>query len=554
MKKLYYENPKKYSDKVIFILTLLVCTILTFLFLQVVLKNGLTGDDWQLLFAYKTFDPQPLNKILEEWMIRGPYTTIQFYYIGILERFLGINYQLFGVINICFKVFASITLFLLISKVFKNNILAMTSALIFSIIPSSVGALSYVVKGTEYLSIGFMNLFFLFYYHSIIKNSIWLNLFTSFILFSAIMLSPIRIYPLLGLIPLIELFLLIKYRSIRFFFQSFTRLLILYLPPLFLAVASIYSLSGPSNFLSHVNDLKSGNWYLFSAPLQALGYTFLGNDPLKILEVLLNLLRLPINAPTFVGILLFFFSAGCFIVSVRKKSKLDELFLLFFCPWFALLFLGATWLILGKAFGITESIHWYLIVPSLGASVFIATLIEIFYKLWIRSKSLKYLFLIFTLVTIVAYVSYKDINRYFNNLLSIGTGSKDQSYMQNQVINSLTNNQINLLAYFEGFKEPSLHQYYAVSSNMGYFEYWVLYFKKPSFSGCITYLTDKNELIEAYNGEYFKANGLCAINQYDIRAIKTGYDISDFRAFLLKDKRILNITNQVLAELRSKKL
>lgn len=548
MKKLYYENPKKYSDKAIFILTLLVCTILTFLFLQDVLKNGLTGDDWQLLFAYKTFDPQPLNRILDAWMIRGPYTTIQFYYIGILEGFFGLNYQLFQIINICFKIFATITLFILISKIFKSYFLASTSAVIFSIIHSSAGAFKHVVKGTEYLGIGFMNLFFLSYYYCITKNSIRLTLLSSVILFLTFMLAPIRMYPLLGLIPLIEMYLIIKSRNVSYPLKSFMRLIILYLPITFFAIGSLGSISVYRNdSVNFINDLKLGNWHFFLAPLEGLGYTLLGNEQLNILKVPVSLL----------GISLLVLSLVFLVTWVKNGSKLDKLFLLSFGPWFAFFFLLSTWIIQGKAFNILDALHWYLVIPSVGLSVFIAGLICLFYELWTKSKKHRYLFLATFLSVTVALVSFNEINRYFNDLLARGTGREDQSYMQNQVLNSLDKNQLSIFVYFEGLEDPSLHQYYEVSLNLGYFEYWIHYFKKPNFLGCVGYVTEKNKLIASYksnNGEYFEWDGLCANSRYDIKTIKTIYDKSEFRAFMFKDKKIFNITNRVLEDLKSKKL
>ncbi|MEK7616906.1 MAG: hypothetical protein AAB414_02540 [Patescibacteria group bacterium] len=525
--------------KLYVIFTLLACTVLTFLFSQVILNSGLTGDDWQLLFAYKTFDPHPFDKALDAWMIRGPYTTIQFYYIGILESLFGINYQLFQIINICFKIFASITLFILIYKLFRSYFLASSAAIIFSIIHSSAGAFKHVVKGSEYLAIAFMNLFFLSYYFCVTKKSMRLTILSSIILFLTFILSPIRIYPILGLIILIEIYLIFRNKKIRFFFQSFTRLLIFYMPIIFLAIGSLGS-------FAFVNDLKTGNWYFSLAPLEALGYTLLGNDQLKILGISASLL----------GIFLIVLSSGYLIIWIKRGSKLNKFFLLFFGPFFAFFFLIATWIFQSKAFHISDSVHWYLIIPSMGISLFIAGLLCLFYELWIKFKQLRYLFIIFFLFFIVALVSFNEINRYFNDLLSRGTGWKDQSYMQNQVLGSLTKNQLNVFVYFEGLHDPRLHQFYAVSSNLGYFEYWMLYFKKPNFLGCVSYVTERNQLIISYNnrGEYFEQDGLCAMSQFNIRTAKTRYNVSEFRAFRFKDKKIFNITQIILEDLKSKKL
>ena len=57
----------------------------------------------------------------------------------------------------------------------------------------------------------------------------------------------------------------------------------------------------------------------------------------------------------------------------------------------------------------------------------------------------------------VSLVSFNEINRYFNDLLDRGTGWRDQRYMQNQVLGSFDNNQLNVFVYFEGFDDPALH-------------------------------------------------------------------------------------------------
>ncbi len=515
------------------------------MFLQPVLKNGLTGDDWNLLFNYKTFDPKPLNRISDAWVIMGPYTTIQFYYIGILENLFGLNYQLYQIINIGFKIFASVTLYLLISKIFKDYLLASISAVVFSMIHSSAGALQYVVKGSEYLAICFMNLFFLYYYDSITKNSLRLTFFSSVILFTAFMLSPIRLYPLFVLIILIELYLLIK--KIALLSKSLLRLTIFYLPVFFLALISRNIASGYlGETISFLKDITNYNWYYLLLPFKALGYTLFGNDQLGFLHI----------PPYMVGLLIFLISAVFFIIWI--KNGLNKNFLLFFGPFFAFLFLIATWMILGRSFNVIASLHWYLIIPSLGISVFIASIITLLLKIGVHTKKLGYLIVAFLIFIATALISYYEIDKHYNYLLSIGTRSEDQIYMQNQILNSINNqNQLNLIVFFDLSKDTKNNQFYEVSLNTGHFAHWIDYFKSPKFLGCITVITSKEKLIEFYRGgdnEYFESEGLCAQTQYNVGTIKIDYDIKDFRAFLLNNKKVFNITDQVLKDLRLKKL
>lgn len=533
----------------IFLLTLLLCVLLNFLFLRPVLRMGLTGDDWQLLFAYKTYDPQPLNRILDVWMARGPYTTIQFYYIGLLDDLFGQNLALFQIINITFKVFASITLYLLISKIFKDQLLASTSSVIFSIIHSSAGALYYVVKGTEYLAIGFMNLFFIFYYQAVIKNSVKLTIFTTIILFITFMSSPIRLYPLYALILLIEIYLVIKNKNFSYLLRSLFRLTIFYLPIILFSVSRLGSSSGYLNGITdYFNGVKEGNWHYLLLPFKALGYSLFGNDQLRFL-----------NFPAYlVGILIMIFSVVTFVIWVQRGSKLGKVFLLFFGPWFAFFFIMSTIAFLGAAFNILDSLHWYLIVPSLGISVFLAALVYTLFERGIKIKQLTYVICSFGLIITIAFISFYEIHEYFNFLLSIGTGAKDQVYMQNQILNSIdSQNQLNLILYLERPKDPETQidsRFYAVALNSGHFGHWFFYFKKPQFLGCTIVVEDKNQLRQFFKvseREYFEANSFCAETRYNIGTVKTIYEIGDFRAFLLKDKKMFNITDKVLNDLRS---
>lgn len=545
--KLKNWQANKFSAKIISIFVLVFSIAINFLFLQPVLKNGLTGDDWQLLFAYKTFDPQPLNRILDVWMIRGPYTTIQFYYIGLLEEILGHNLQLFQVTNIFFKIFASMTLFFLISKIFKDYFLASISAIIFSIIHSSAGALQYVVKGTEYLALGFMNFFFVLYYYTAAGSSLKLTLFTAAILFVTFMLSPIRVYPLFGLIFLIETYSIIKKRNTANLRQSFKRLIAFYLPIFFVSALSLKSTSGYlGDTVAFINDIRGGSWDFLLKPFDALGHGFFGDNQLQYLGVSASAL----------GLTLLVFSIYCFIKWNNKTARLNKLFLLFFCPFFAFSFLLGTWIILGPAFGISEPVDRYLIVPSVCISIFLSVLICYLVEKWIKSKEFIYLLSGLILFMAIAFISYYEINRHFNFFLSIGTGADEQNYMQKAVLNSFDKEQLNLIVYFDMLEQdPSLIQYHEVSSNLGYFDYWMFYFKKPSFLGCVAYITDKNKLRSGYklfNGEHFEFDGLCAKSQYDVSEAQALYDISDFRAFQFKDKKIINITDQILGELRSK--
>lgn len=532
------KNFKNLSAVTSFPVVFILCAFFNLFFLWPVLINGFTGDDWQLLYAYKTFGPDPLGGFLDVWMQKGLHTTIQFFYIGILERIFGFNLPAFQIINLLFKIFASLTLFFAVSKIFKDKLLAAFSAVIFSFIHSSAGAIAYVVKGTEYLGIGLMNLFFAAYYHAVIKNSLRLTILSSLILFLTFMSSPIRFYPLLGLIPLIEIYIILRKRNLNFCLKSAVRLTIFYLPVLFL-ILPLFGSSSKSSPLSLSQQINRFNLEKILEPLAGLAYSILGDGQLKIMYLTAEGLGILLLAVSLVGFIIW------------QKSKIfNKIFLLFFGPFFALFFLIATWFILG---GLNiDSVHWYLIMPSVSMSLFAAALILLFYEQWIKSRKLRFLFISLVLFISIASVSLYEISSHYKKLFSIGTGAKDQTYMQNQILSSMNKKQLNALFFFDSFNDPSLAQYYAVSMNLGYIPNWVQYFKNPQFEGCVAYLVTKEDLIKSYNAkeDNFEAEGLCADNRYDLKFKKSIYHSSEFRAFLLKNKQIFNITDDVLKDLK----
>jgi hypothetical protein len=130
-----------------------------------VLQLGFTPDDWRLLFFYQSLGDNPFSKILYVWSVKGAYTTSQVYYIGILNYFFGLNYQLYQVTNIVIKTIATVSIFPLVLIIFKRRLLAFLTTLLYGASFMGSKSLEYVVKGTDYLAIIPMNIFFIFYYY-----------------------------------------------------------------------------------------------------------------------------------------------------------------------------------------------------------------------------------------------------------------------------------------------------------------------------------------------------------------------------------------------------
>lgn len=245
------------------------------------LTLGFKPDDWILYFSYKLLGSDPLSKIISVWSERGIYTTYQVYYMGLLDSLVGLNYQAFHLINLTFKILATLSLYPLVQILFKRKLFSFLAVLLFSIAPSAVGPLEFVVKGSDYLAIVWMNLFLIVYY-LIIKNRFvgskyYFLFFLLFIL--ALVFSPIRIFPLIAIPPLIEAFLILRHFDWPTVKKSFIRLMLLYWPFVILILYSPTQVLGDAKGSFGVfESVLKGNWFYVLAPVSGIGYTFISND------------------------------------------------------------------------------------------------------------------------------------------------------------------------------------------------------------------------------------------------------------------------------------
>lgn len=259
-----------------FILLLFIVSLMQYDLLHPTLEIGLTPDDWSFIFWYKLLGSDPLSKIADVWAVRGPYTTVPLYYTGFIHSLIGFEYQRIQLIGILFKTLATLVIFPLVFIVFKNRLLAFFTTILFAMAYPASGALETAVEPSEYLGMFSMGLFLITYYH-IIKNNFldwkWL-IFVTILLVTTIMLSLMRLYPLLVLVPLIEIYLLTQKWSINTLKISLLRISILLSPFILITLFS------PSVIVSYVGVLPTvlqrvleGNWHLALTPLQGLGHT-----------------------------------------------------------------------------------------------------------------------------------------------------------------------------------------------------------------------------------------------------------------------------------------
>lgn len=258
----------------IFFLTASLIIFLGFDFLKPAFDIGLSPEDREFILRYKLLGSNPLTKILQVWLERGAYSTVPIYYIGIVQSIAGFNYQLIQFIGVLFRTLAILSIFPLVTLVFKNIWLAVLTTIIFAFSYTTTGALETGVEPSEYLGFLMMNIFLISYYFLNTKyllNLRWV-IVAALLLFIAVMTSVMRIYPILFLLPIIEAFLFFSNRAKYKFKYLVVKLMALYLP--FLILQSFSPVSTSSHFFLPLllSKIAEGNWHLVLTPLQGLGY------------------------------------------------------------------------------------------------------------------------------------------------------------------------------------------------------------------------------------------------------------------------------------------
>lgn len=239
---------------------------------------GFETDDWNYLLYYKSLGNNPFPKMLDVWInTAGVYKTMSIYWVGVLSDILGLDYPKFNLVNIFFKIIASISVYPLVLIIFKRHLLAFLATLLYAISWGATGALTYVSRGPDYVAITFLNVFFICYYYAVLRRSkLWLTL-SSITLLLSFLFAPIRIYPIVAVILLIEFLINFKLGVRNSIKSSLRRLIALLVPSgILILTGRIHSEVGTPSLT--FEKLINGNWDIILEPLSGIGYLLLTNN------------------------------------------------------------------------------------------------------------------------------------------------------------------------------------------------------------------------------------------------------------------------------------
>ena len=255
------------------------------LLLQPILKYSLfTGDDWKWLLNFRSLTLNFFEKFVFIWtkidIREGAYAA----YIGILGVTFGNNYSVYQYVTIIFKIIATLTLFPLILILFRSRLLAFFTTIIYGINSASTGSFYWYMKGGIFPAIAFMNLFFISYYFTLLRNSRILLLLSSVLIFLSYLISPTRIFPIFLVVSGVEIYWLYRHKSKKGIRNSMVRLVFLLLPSVLISLLSAVDLTGRVESTPHtlLKLILEGNWLNLLSPIQGIGFSLLTYENMKI--------------------------------------------------------------------------------------------------------------------------------------------------------------------------------------------------------------------------------------------------------------------------------
>lgn len=359
------------------------------------LQYGFNIDDWNILAWYKQVVSNPILDFVKAWKAIGPHNFSHAYYIGVLFEFFKFDYPSYHILNTLFKALSALSLFPLIYLLFKNKWLAFLTTIIFAVHFTPFGGLNNVLIGEDSLMITSMNLFFSIYIWAFQNHKF--NFKTMLILITFLLAASYfditRFYPILMLLPFVEVMAFWLNKSQRNIKMSILRLFILYLPFIALITYSSRTAIGEFNLNKLTDMLKTGNYQLLVSLFASYGSTFM---PISFIDQISLLTRVG-NGPIFRNLwtfLEFLFLRSTFIfipilvvigsLSLQKSGKfIWRSLLLFFLLCSVAFWMAYHWQHLDSKIRISDP-GTYFIPAVIGIFVF-STAISFFIE-WIHSK------------------------------------------------------------------------------------------------------------------------------------------------------------------------
>lgn len=599
---------KKYS---IFIGACIIVIISQIILLEPHLKYGFSDVDWGFLSTFKQYRqlyPNIFENFFRTFISAGVYTH-QAYYIGIQGDFFDLNFNAYHIVIHVFKILATILAFPLFLIITESLAAAFVATILFAFAYPAVGTMYTVVTSSDYTGVLALNIFLAVYWWTIKKNKLrwyWL-IGTLVLILVTLALSTERMYPIFFWLAGGELILLICHKFSREYIKkAYKRILVIFSPALITIVffpgLILGFLSG--NGVQLFNSIGAGNWAHILRPLLAMGsliipfnlWHYLGVAKINNVQEYLNFfLRGPMIIfaifSLIVGIVIFkevkrfiiwsvitnlLLAFSIYILAVNHIGHFDPFIispaligghtvifgLLTFIHWFkyqqkeklligifagifcAFSYILLTWVSADNYLNFA-GVHRYLTVPALSICLSLGCLMILMVKK-LKEKEITERFFLFPLLILIPLILIwsNQITDFFQGQLKQGFGATDQQMMRRQLLEISTNisNKEKSLFYFD-FTDDNDNGYYYDSTILGGFGSWMLWHKSINFNRELAPAALWNNFEKLSSTKQVK-NGQLGFNVYE-----HFFPISNFYAVKLKDKKVIDIKNEILKKL-----
>ena len=269
--------------------------------------------------------------------------------------------------------------------------------------------------------------------------------------------------------------------------------------------------------------------------------------------------------PTLVAIFILVLAFMAFLEWLKDKKTL--LIAIFIGPIFSLIFLASMWVTLGYLLDGYNSIHYYYQIPAIGISLFLASILVLFYERF-KNYSLRGMALVFIAgIIFVFYLSSSAaVNREFLGIYSAKVEVKDQQILHDKLIKKLGSfdKEGNILVYFEFPKGEASNNYYKAAfsldnSSFGSMVYWWKERSKPSCVGNISNIDSLQSKVIFQKEKWgFVLNGRC-IQKLPQKGVSVNeqywkesvfYSVDSLYAFKVDKGEFIDIKDKVLQKLK----
>lgn len=547
------------------------------------LDEGYTVD-----FLYvRSQNPNLLNFILTTYQRWGAVYLHQYYYPGILNYFFGDYVVGYHIASHIFKMLGIISLYAFFFIITESPPIAFLSAILYGFSYATVGSFDSVAQSSDFPAIIVLSVFLSLYFYLVKRNIADFTkvIFALLLLFTSLIFSTERIYPIVPLILFTEIGSVLMNKSKQNIKIVLKRGGILLSPILLAAILQpriILGMLQPS-WKDLIHRVTTSQPELILIPYLSFATTFLPGSfwgirtqilPMTVMIAVLLISAFILSkkpyrfilttlliwifgaffvytisrdAPYFVNFgkvaLAGFYILGltfAFLLEwIETKNKL--IFGLFFGPFASFIFVMSVWIGTGDRTTFFMDSHRYLTAASIFSSLFLGTFIVSFCKKLITNKLAALRFIPLLLIFPIISADIHVIGNYFQDKLTHGLARADQIYMRQQFLPYYQNIDPNnhKLFYMDTSTDSKNNAVYGNTLYAGYnaWPIWWPHLKKYHMEDIPVIVVDLN----AVKSSVVYNNGQPVEIYYGERH----YKLENFYAFMLIDRKVIDITTEV---------